>query len=48
LAVGDLDINYTSFGEVDLKLLSELLNEGIDLGLPFLNQYLQKVKIIIP
>jgi hypothetical protein len=48
LAIGDLLVTYTSFGQVDLKELASLLNEGIDIGLPFLNTYLETLKIKIP
>lgn len=42
--LGNIEITST-FGDVDLKELSALLNEGISIGLPFLNVYLQTLKI---
>ena len=48
LEIGEISITYTSFGEIDLETLSALLNDGIDIGLPYLNIYLKTLKIIIP
>ena len=48
LDIGEISITYTSFGEIDLDLLSTLLNEGISIGMPYLNTYLKTLKIIIP
>lgn len=48
VALGGITLNYTSVGEIDLTLLADLLNDGINIGLPYLNTYLQTLKIIIP
>jgi len=47
VALGNIHITST-FGNVDLQSLTNLLNEGITIGLPFLNIYLQTLKIRIP
>lgn len=48
VALGDISIISTTFGTLDLDLLSEFLNLGIDLGVPFLNTVLEGLKLQIP
>jgi len=45
VALGDISIISTTFGTLDLDLLSEFLNLGIDLGVPFLNTVLEGLKL---
>lgn len=46
--IGELQLNYTTVEDIDMKVLAELLNECLEIGLPHLNTYLQTLKIIIP
>ena len=48
VSIGDIVVTYTSFGQVDLKVMANLINEGLSIGLPALNIYLQTLKIRIP
>lgn len=48
VALGDININLITFEDFDLKLITELIDEGIKLGLPALNKYLETLKIQIP
>lgn len=46
--LNNIVINSTTFGDLDLKKVAELLNDGIRLGIPFLNIYLETLKVTIP
>jgi hypothetical protein len=41
-------VNSTTFGDLDLKKVTQLLNQGISLGIPFLNIYLKTLKVTVP
>jgi hypothetical protein len=38
-SLGDIKVD-TAFGNLDLKLLANLLNKGISMGLPYFNEFL--------
>jgi hypothetical protein len=40
LSLGDIQVQSTTFGNVDLKLLADLISKGTAIGLPYFNQFL--------
>lgn len=48
VALGNIGIESTTFGTLDLNKLSELLNLGIGIGLPYFNTWLEGQKVQIP
>jgi hypothetical protein len=48
VALAKIEITSSTFGKVDLKLLTTLLDAGIKAGIPFFNDLLAKKPITFP
>lgn len=48
VAIGDIKIVSTTFGNLDLQLLADCLNKVFDIAKPYLNEYLESLKLAIP
>lgn len=46
--IGSIKILSTTFGDVNLDLLTQLLNKGIEFGLSYFNEYLATLKVQVP
>jgi hypothetical protein len=46
--IGAIKILSTTFGDVNLDLLTQLLNKGIEFGLSYFNDYLATLKVQVP
>ena len=48
VSLNKIEITASTFGDVNLALLTKLLNQGIKAGIPFFNAILQTKPITIP
>lgn len=48
LSIGDIQVQSTTFGSLDLKLLATLLNKGSAMGLPYFNIFLKLLPLEFP
>lgn len=48
MTLDKIEITSTTFGNLNLKLLTDLLDEGIKFGIPFFNAILAKKPITFP
>ena len=46
--IDTINVTATTFGPLDLSLITKLFNEGTTLGIPFFNIWIQTQSIVIP
>lgn len=46
--IGDISVLFTSFGQIDFKILTYLVNFGLKYGMPYINSYFKTLNVAIP